>query len=148
MHKWEDLGMDFGQAMSRVANGGRVSRNSWGSGFIVRDGDAIRRVGSGASDSGTWTPTQADMLADDWRFGEPVNLDTAATLEVPFKGDAWPGAMLDDPRVPAVEDQALHGGPNAPVAVIVPPGGFVSVINDPHAAENRDPDAPAPSLLR
>ena len=114
MHKWEDLGMDFGQAMSRVANGGRVSRNSWVGDFLRRDGDMIRRM-SGPS-SVPYSPTQADMLADDWRFGEPANLDTTATLEVPFKGDAWPGVVVTpemtttgvvnaDPRTPAAENR-------------------------------------------
>ncbi len=140
--------MDFGQAITRVVSGSRATRGSWGASFIVRDGDLIRKVDGTAS--GVFTPSQSDMLADDWRFGEPANLVTDPAFDLPFRGDAFPGSNPnpggpDDPRVPEVEDTTLAppsvGGPSLPHAVIVPPGGFVVTVNDPHAAENRDPDA-------
>lgn len=125
--------MDFGTAMSKVVHGGQlVARKAWAGRAIIRDGDLLRDMSGDKMK--LYEPSQADMLAGDWGFARPA--ESPEELTLPFAGDAWPGAH----PAPSVDDAVLTGGPNAPIAVVVPPGGFVSTTNDPHATENRDPD--------
>lgn len=132
--------MTFGDAIDKAVMGGQpITRTCWGGAFVVRDGDLLHKMVGNSSTS--YAPTTADMLADDWVYAQPQA--DPAELKLPFAGDAWPGSA---PDTATQTDGDTSGTPHttvvdATVELKAPPGGFISTVNDPHAAENRDTDA-------
>lgn len=58
--------MDFGEAIRAIKRGKLVRRDVWVPGTHVRHRDPVEIVLEGRHNVRTWSPTNGDLLADDW----------------------------------------------------------------------------------
>lgn len=62
--------MDFQAALVALKNGYRITRAAWtdANRWLSLDAGTITVTESGTAGVGSWSPTQADILADDWSW--------------------------------------------------------------------------------